>query len=126
MEKPKWEKCSNRVFYYKKENSSIIKKNNNNKRPLSKTEKFSKENLAKHTLTKKAGKTRNSIAFITDDRGDSSNRIELGKKRGKQNEQEIKLTQDKNFFKKDSILEQILNRLQKIEEKQGVPAPNYS
>ncbi|CAG8833585.1 3299_t:CDS:1, partial [Gigaspora margarita] len=54
-----------------------------------------------------------------------SNRIELGKRREKQNEQEIKLTQDKNLFKKDSILEQILNGLQKIEEKQQALAPNY-
>ncbi|CAG8733116.1 29578_t:CDS:2 [Gigaspora margarita] len=118
-------------------------------RSLNETERFSKENLAKRTLTKKTGKTRNSIAIITDDREDSiinnvlrsqsntrrplrsiqnesamcSNRIELEKKRGKQNEQEIKLTQDENLFKKDSILEQILNRLQKIKEKQASTTP---
>ncbi|CAG8755516.1 33794_t:CDS:2, partial [Gigaspora margarita] len=112
---------------------------------VTETEKFIKENSAKRVLTKKTDKTRNSITIITDDREDSminnvfrsrhntkrplrsiqnksttgSNRIELGKKRVKQNEQEIKLTQDENLFKKDSILEQILNRLQKIEEKQG-------
>ncbi|CAG8830668.1 39904_t:CDS:2, partial [Gigaspora margarita] len=33
--------------------------------------RFSKENLAKCTLTKKTGKTRNSIAIITDDKEDS-------------------------------------------------------
>ncbi|CAG8805950.1 7847_t:CDS:1, partial [Gigaspora margarita] len=46
----------------------MIKKNN--KRPLNETERFSKENLAKCTLTKKTGKTKNSIAIITDDRED--------------------------------------------------------
>ncbi|CAG8684944.1 32254_t:CDS:2 [Gigaspora margarita] len=47
----------------------MIKKNN--KRPLNKTEKFSEKNLAKCTLIKKTGKTRNSFAIITDDREDS-------------------------------------------------------
>ncbi|CAG8823608.1 34787_t:CDS:1 [Gigaspora margarita] len=128
----------------------MIKKNN--KRPLNEIERFSEENLAKHTFTKKTSKTRNSIAIITDNREDSiinnvlklrsntrrplksiqnesaigSNRIELEKKREKQNEQEIKLTQDENLFKKNSILKQILNRLQKIEKKQRALAPNYS
>ncbi|CAG8557878.1 43808_t:CDS:2 [Gigaspora margarita] len=78
-------------------------------KPLNETEKSSEENSAKLALTKKTDKTRNPIAIITDDREDM-----------------IKLTQDENLFKKDSILEQILNRLQKIEEKQGVPVPNYS
>lgn len=130
----------------------MSKKNNNNKRPLNETERVNEENRAKRTLTKKTSKTRNFTAIITDDREDSlinnalrahsntrrplrstqnkfatgSNRIELGKKKEKQNEQEIKLTQDENLFKNDSILEQILNRLQKIEEKQGAPTPNYS
>ncbi|CAG8821378.1 32787_t:CDS:2, partial [Gigaspora margarita] len=39
-------------------------------RPLNETKRFSKENLAKCTLTKKTGKTRNSIAAITDVRED--------------------------------------------------------
>ncbi|CAG8685195.1 38069_t:CDS:2 [Gigaspora margarita] len=70
--------------------------------PLNETERFSEENSAKRTLTKKTSKTRNSIAMITNDREDRSNRIELEKKREKQNEQEIKLIQDENLLKKDT------------------------
>ena len=143
---------NNSVFYYKRGNSIMSKKNNNNKRPLIETERVKEENRAKRTLTEKSSRTRNGTAIITEDREDSlinnvlraqsntrrplrstqnkfatgSNRIDLGKKKGKQNEQEIKLIQDENLFKNDSILEQILNRLQKIEEKQGAPTPNYS
>ncbi|CAG8789449.1 26945_t:CDS:2, partial [Gigaspora margarita] len=62
--------ASNRVFYYKRGNSSMIKKNN--KRPLNKTERFSEDNSAKCTLTKKTNKTRNSIAIITDNREDNT------------------------------------------------------
>ncbi|CAG8795278.1 40003_t:CDS:2 [Gigaspora margarita] len=43
----------------------------NNKRSLNETEKFSEENLAKCTLTKKTDKTRNPFASITNDREDS-------------------------------------------------------
>ncbi|CAG8802824.1 62_t:CDS:2 [Gigaspora margarita] len=97
-----------------------------NDKAFKETEKFSEENSAKRALTKKTDKTRNPFASITNDREDSiinnvfrlqcntrrplrsiqnevtteSNRIELEKKRAKQNEQEIKLTQDENLFKR--------------------------
>ncbi|CAG8702701.1 2147_t:CDS:2, partial [Gigaspora rosea] len=106
---------NNSVFYYKRGNSIMSKKNNNNKRPLIETERVKEENRAKRTLTEKSSRTRNGTAIITEDREDSlinnvlraqsntrrplrstqnkfatgSNRIDLGKKKGKQNEQEI-------------------------------------
>ncbi|CAG8800964.1 4464_t:CDS:2 [Gigaspora margarita] len=96
-------------------------------RPLNETERFSEENSAKCIFIKKTVKTRNSIAIITDDREDSIiNNVLRLRSNTRRPLRKIKLTQDENLFKKDSTLEQILNRLQKIEEKQGALAPNYS
>ncbi|CAG8833979.1 863_t:CDS:2, partial [Gigaspora margarita] len=113
--------ASNRVFHYKRKNSSMIKKNN--KRSLNETERFSKENLAKCILTKKTDKTRNSMAIITDDREDSIINNVL---RSRSNtRRSLRSIQNKSATG-DSILEQILNKLQKIEEKHGALARKYS
>ena len=131
------------MFQYKRE----IRNQTNERRARIETEKC-KENNRINPFRKPRSTTRELLRNRRSNLATSSNKIEINRKRENQKEQEMERSHDINRRKKNrlhsvdyrkpesnsianyetqnSILEQILNRLQKVEEKQGAPAPNFS
>ena len=131
------------MFQYKIE----TRNQTNERRARIETEKC-KENNRINLFRKPRSTTREPLRNRRSNLATGSNKIEINRKRENQKEQETERSHDINCRKKarlysvdyrkpesnsianyetqNSILEQILNRLQKVEEKQGAPAHNFS